>query len=109
MINSEHKDFIVRSKTFRYPSPASQPKYDAPAGEASDIANNPYFKRDGRKHSPKTIHLSKQDLLTSGKDVAVGGFVCQPPPMNGIVYQYTVAKEQPPYNKEDYFPIVNFN
>ena len=107
MINPNHIESIVRTKTFRYPSPGSQPQYSAPDGEGSDIANNPYFKRDSRKHSPKTIHVTKK-LIGEGTAVDAMSIVAYPPPLNGSVHHYKVSPNQPPHDEKDYFPIVNY-
>ena len=47
----------------RTPPPASRPEpYHRPAGKASDIAENPYFKRDPRRNYPQTSVVTQQKL-----------------------------------------------
>eukprot|EP00834_Sanchytrium_tribonematis_P006701 NODE_518_length_6556_cov_0.505653.p5 type:complete len:118 gc:universal NODE_518_length_6556_cov_0.505653:191-544(+) len=106
-VNPTLLDSNVRTKTFRYPSPGSQPTYEAPNTEASDIADNPYYKRDGRKSSPSILTVTKQQLLQN-KDASGELKEILPPPLNSKVHIYTVATEQPPHPKGDYFPIVNY-
>ncbi|KAK8866032.1 hypothetical protein IAR55_001183 [Kwoniella newhampshirensis] len=47
----------------RYPQPASRPeKYATPATKASDIAFNPYYKRDVRRAYPQTSVVTQSEL-----------------------------------------------
>ncbi|GFZ43610.1 hypothetical protein JCM24511_01330 [Saitozyma sp. JCM 24511] len=47
----------------RYPQPASRPeKYATPATKASDVAFNPYYKRDTRRAYPQTSVVTQSEL-----------------------------------------------
>ncbi|EAU91628.1 hypothetical protein CC1G_09310 [Coprinopsis cinerea okayama7 len=47
----------------RYPPPASRPeKYSTPATKASDIAQNPYWKRDVRRAYPQLSVVTQAEL-----------------------------------------------
>ncbi|KAJ1735637.1 hypothetical protein LPJ61_000432 [Coemansia biformis] len=59
---SEYKDSMIPRTTFRTPAPASQPEYQMPATAASDIANNPYYKRDVRRNNPRTEVYTQADI-----------------------------------------------
>ncbi|EJT46354.1 hypothetical protein A1Q1_05001 [Trichosporon asahii var. asahii CBS 2479] len=47
----------------RYPPPASRPeRYATPATKASDVAFNPYYKRDTRRAYPQTSVVTQAEL-----------------------------------------------
>lgn len=62
----------------RQPEPASRPeKFTVPSSKASDVAQNPYFKRDFRRMYPKTEVVTQGELAKLL--IAQGGFeACVP-------------------------------
>ncbi len=107
-INKDHLPSAVNVKEFRYPSPGSQEIYKEPKGESSDIADNYYYKRDSRKHSPQILHVTKQSLLSSG-EAPVAPLDNVVVPVSYKSHVYTVSPNQPPRDKNDYYPIVNYD
>ncbi|KAJ1834367.1 hypothetical protein IWW55_002902 [Coemansia sp. RSA 2706] len=74
----EYKDSMIPRTTFRSPAPVSQPKYKKPLTPASDLSNNPYYKRDVRRNYPHTEVYTQAD---------VGGL---------LLHMHTVKKISPP-------------
>ncbi|KAJ1993774.1 hypothetical protein GGI25_000916 [Coemansia spiralis] len=61
---SDYKDSMMPRTTFRSPAPVSQPKYRKPVTAASDIYNNPYYRRDVRRNYPRTEVYTQTDIGT---------------------------------------------
>ncbi|GAA6018021.1 hypothetical protein JCM10207_002743 [Rhodosporidiobolus poonsookiae] len=62
----------------RQPEPASRPeKFTVPSSKASDVAENPYYKRDFRRAYPKTEVVTQDELAKLL--IAQGGFEALPP------------------------------
>ncbi|GAA6055297.1 hypothetical protein JCM3770_004826 [Rhodotorula araucariae] len=62
----------------RQPEPASRPeKFSVPSSKASDVAENPYYKRDFRRMYPKTEVVTQDELARLL--IAQGGFEALPP------------------------------
>ncbi|GAA5874097.1 hypothetical protein JCM3774_001604 [Rhodotorula dairenensis] len=62
----------------RQPEPASRPeRFSVPSSKASDIAQNPYFRRDTRRNYPKTEVVTQPELAKLL--IAQGGFESLPP------------------------------
>lgn len=59
---SEYTDSMVPRTTFRSPAPVSQPEYKKPLTAASDLSNNPYYKRDVRRNYPRTAVYTQPDV-----------------------------------------------
>jgi hypothetical protein len=58
---------------FRQPEPGSRPeKFTVPSSKASDVAQNPYYKRDFRRNYPKTEFVTQDELAKLL--IAQGGF-----------------------------------
>ncbi|KIY64155.1 NADH dehydrogenase 21 kDa subunit [Cylindrobasidium torrendii FP15055 ss-10] len=63
VVNPEISSGLPLSEMFRYPPPASRPeKYSTPATKASDIAENPYWKRDVRRNYPQLSVVTQAGL-----------------------------------------------
>ncbi|GAA5851730.1 hypothetical protein JCM8547_001188 [Rhodosporidiobolus lusitaniae] len=63
---------------FRQPEPGSRPeKFTVPSSKASDVAENPYYKRDFRRNYPKTEIVTQDELAKLL--IAQGGFESLPP------------------------------
>lgn len=57
----------------RQPEPASRPeRFSVPSSKASDVAENPYFRRDTRRNYPKTEVVTQPELAKLL--IAQGGF-----------------------------------
>ncbi|GAA5839114.1 hypothetical protein JCM11251_003680 [Rhodosporidiobolus azoricus] len=64
--------------SFRQPEPGSRPeKFTVPSSKASDVAENPYWKRDFRRNYPKTEVVRQEELAKLL--IAQGGFESLPP------------------------------
>ncbi|TIB84727.1 beta and beta-prime subunits of DNA dependent RNA-polymerase [Wallemia mellicola] len=62
-VNPEISSGLINHHQFRKIPPGSRPeKYVQPISKSSDIAENPYFKRDVRRAFPKTSHVSQNEL-----------------------------------------------
>ncbi|PVV03264.1 hypothetical protein BB560_002260 [Smittium megazygosporum] len=59
---NDYMDSTLRVGKFRKPAPLNNPPYKPAITEASDISNNPYFKRDVRRNYPRVAVYSQQDL-----------------------------------------------
>ncbi|KAJ1998771.1 hypothetical protein GGI04_004855 [Coemansia thaxteri] len=78
---SDYKDSMIPRTTFRSPAPASQPEYKRSVTAASDLFNNPYYKRDVRRNYPRTDVYTQPDvarLLLQAAGTAEA--VLSPPP-----------------------------
>ncbi|KAK0454829.1 NUZM, NADH-ubiquinone oxidoreductase 21.3 kDa subunit [Armillaria borealis] len=65
VVNPEISTGLPLSELNRYPPPASRPeKYSSPATRASDIAENPYWKRDVRRAYPQLSVMTQTELST---------------------------------------------
>lgn len=55
---SESSTGNILASRYRTPEPGSRPeKFTVPSSKASDVAENPYFKRDFRRNYPKVRSL----------------------------------------------------
>jgi len=65
VVNPEISSGLPIAGINRYPQPASRPeRYTTPATKASDIAENPYWKRDVRRAYPQLSVITQSDLST---------------------------------------------
>ncbi|KAG5645214.1 hypothetical protein DXG03_006732 [Asterophora parasitica] len=63
VINPEISTGLPIASLNRRPQPASRPeKYNTPATKASDLAQNPYWKRDVRRAYPQLSVITQEDL-----------------------------------------------
>ncbi|GAA5836557.1 hypothetical protein JCM3766R1_001632 [Sporobolomyces carnicolor] len=78
VVNPESSSGNPLPAKFRTPEPASRPeKMSVPSSKASDVAENPYFKRDFRRMYPKTEVVTQGELAKLL--IAQGGFESLPP------------------------------
>ncbi|GAA5929288.1 uncharacterized protein JCM15063_004111 [Sporobolomyces koalae] len=78
VVNPESSSGNPLPAKFRTPEPASRPeKMSVPSSKASDVAENPYFKRDFRRQFPKTEVVTQGELAKLL--IAQGGFEALPP------------------------------
>jgi len=77
-VHSESSTGNPLASANRQPEPASRPeKFTVPSSKASDVAQNPYFKRDFRRMYPKTEVVTQGELAKLL--IAQGGFeACVP-------------------------------
>jgi len=62
-VNPEISTGLPLPTAHRYPPPASRPeKYSTPATKGSDIAQNPYWKRDVRRAYPQLSVVTQSEL-----------------------------------------------
>ncbi|PAV18985.1 NADH-ubiquinone oxidoreductase kDa subunit [Pyrrhoderma noxium] len=65
VVNKEISSGLPLPDKNRYPQPGSRPeKYSTPATRASDIAENPYWKRDVRRAYPQLSVVTQEQLST---------------------------------------------
>ncbi|GAA5883596.1 hypothetical protein JCM16303_004905 [Sporobolomyces ruberrimus] len=78
VVNPESSSGNPLPAKFRTPEPASRPeKFTVPSSKASDVAENPYWKRDFRRQYPKTEIVTQGELAKLL--IAQGGFESLPP------------------------------
>ncbi|GAA6010357.1 hypothetical protein JCM11491_006284 [Sporobolomyces phaffii] len=78
VVNPESSSGNPLPSKFRTPEPASRPeKFTVPSSKASDVAENPYWKRDFRRNYPKTEVVTQGELAKLL--IAQGGFESLPP------------------------------
>ncbi|GAA5947635.1 hypothetical protein JCM3765_001011 [Sporobolomyces pararoseus] len=78
VVNPESSSGNPLPAKFRTPEPASRPeKFTVPSSKASDVAENPYYKRDFRRQYPKTEVVTQGELAKLL--IAQGGFESLPP------------------------------
>ncbi|GAA5899066.1 hypothetical protein JCM8208_002993 [Rhodotorula glutinis] len=78
VVNPESSTGNPLASANRQPEPASRPeKFTVPSSKASDVAQNPYFKRDFRRMYPKTEVVTQGELAKLL--IAQGGFEALPP------------------------------
>ncbi|KAG6845389.1 hypothetical protein H0H87_009736 [Tephrocybe sp. NHM501043] len=65
VVNPEISSGLPTASVNRRPQPASRPeKYSTPATKASDVAQNPYWKRDVRRAYPQLSVITQDELST---------------------------------------------
>ncbi|KAL1696246.1 hypothetical protein GGG16DRAFT_43932 [Schizophyllum commune] len=65
VVNPEISSGLPIQGVNRWPPPASRPeRYNTPATKASDIAQNPYWKRDVRRAYPRLSAVTQTELST---------------------------------------------
>ncbi|GAA6044297.1 hypothetical protein JCM8097_006753 [Rhodosporidiobolus ruineniae] len=78
VVNPESSSGSPLPRANRQPEPASRPeKFSVPSSKASDVAENPYYKRDFRRMFPKTEVVTQDELAKLL--IAQGGFEALPP------------------------------
>ncbi|GAA5987480.1 hypothetical protein JCM11641_003843 [Rhodosporidiobolus odoratus] len=78
VVNPESSSGNPLVASFRQPEPASRSeKFTVPSSKASDVAENPYYKRDFRRNYPKTEIVTQDELAKLL--IAQGGFESLPP------------------------------
>ncbi|BGP16828.1 hypothetical protein JCM10213_004675 [Rhodosporidiobolus nylandii] len=95
VVNPESSTGNPLPQHFRQPEPASRPeKFTVPSSKASDVAENPYFKRDFRRSYPKTEVVTQDELAKLL--IAQGGFEALPPVSGAEVSESTAITADTP-------------
>ncbi|KAJ2466437.1 hypothetical protein EV174_006529, partial [Coemansia sp. RSA 2320] len=101
-------DSMIPRTTFRSPAPASQPEYKRSVTAASDLFNNPYYKRDVRRNYPRTDVYTQPDVRDVVEALAkLQSPVYSPsnmPPVPGTAYKYKLSPEQHAEGPGEYYP-----